>query len=564
MMSIPFLLGFSPDRWGHAFQFMLEKKPGIQILDQMRVIQIVEADMNMAAKIIIAHKLMHRAESQGNLPDQQHGFRSNRSAIGAALLKCITYDFIHLTRQQAIVFNNDAKACFDRVIPLAVAIAMERQGLGCTAVEAFVDILRSMKYKVKTQLGISEEQFSNLLDILLGTLQGACWSTTTWTMTSAVLLANIEKQSPGITLYNPQQTISDKRAAEAFADDADLWLTFQGSFQEACAKMEKIAQYWEQSLFASGGALALNKCFWYGISWQWKDGIPSVATIEESPGTISLSSGYDNSKHNITRCEPGNGKCTLGVWISANGSQQHQYRLLIDKAVTFANNLAATHLTREEGLMAIRSIIKPALTYPLGATSLSYLECTNIDRRYTSIALSKIGLAGTTARAIIHGSPTLMGLGWDTLWVSQGLQHIQLLLGHIRAQDSIGRALQVAIDWTTLHTGIGGNIFQQDPSIYTYLDSNWIKSTWSFLHSASAHIEVDQQLIFTPQREHDQFLMSSFLTLTLSPKELRRLNACRLYLQVITLADITDGGGHFLMDHYLKGHKASDRRSKFD
>ena len=58
--------------------------------------------------------------------------------------------------------------------------------------------------------------------------------------------------------------------------------------------------------------------------------------------------------------------------------------------------------------------------------------------------------------------------------------------------------------------------------------------------------------------------MSSFLTLTLSPKALRRLNACRLYLQVITLADITDGGGHLLMDHYLKGHKAPDRRSKFD
>ena len=51
---------------------------------------------------------------------------------------------------------------------------------------------------------------------------------------------------------------------------------------------------------------------------------------------------------------------------------------------------------------------------------------------------------------------------------------------------------------------------------------------------------------------------------TVHPKEMKRLTACRLYLQVVTVADITDGSGRFVISKYMKGHKCTDRTSTWE
>jgi hypothetical protein len=41
--------------------------------------------------------------------------------------------------------------------------------------------------------------------------------------------------------------------------------------------------------------------------------------------------------------------------------------------------------------------------------------------------------------------------------------------------------------------------------------------------------------------------------LQLKPAELKQMNACRMYLQVVTLADMVDGSGKKVLPEYLKG-----------
>ena len=56
-----------------------------------------------------------------------------------------------------------------------------------------------------------------------------------------------------------------------------------------CTHIQLIAQDFERKLFTTGGALALNKCFWYLISWKWcEDGLATMKTLEEAPGKIFL------------------------------------------------------------------------------------------------------------------------------------------------------------------------------------------------------------------------------------------------------------------------------------
>jgi hypothetical protein len=46
--------------------------------------------------------------------------------------------------------------------------------------------------------------------------------------------------------------------------------------------MQRQAQAWEKALHASGGALALDKCFSIGLFWNFDNGMPRAAKIEES------------------------------------------------------------------------------------------------------------------------------------------------------------------------------------------------------------------------------------------------------------------------------------------
>ena len=47
-ITMPFTYGFSPACWTITIQFMLEKEPGNPIISKLRVIQLLEADINFA------------------------------------------------------------------------------------------------------------------------------------------------------------------------------------------------------------------------------------------------------------------------------------------------------------------------------------------------------------------------------------------------------------------------------------------------------------------------------------------------------------------------------------
>ncbi|KAL7524523.1 hypothetical protein ACHAXR_002911 [Thalassiosira sp. AJA248-18] len=93
MMSLPFMYGFVNKRWTTSVDVMLEKKRGSRKIHQLRIIGILEADFNTALKILYARKLMHFAESQNSLNDEQWGSRPNRTSTDAALRKLLTFEY---------------------------------------------------------------------------------------------------------------------------------------------------------------------------------------------------------------------------------------------------------------------------------------------------------------------------------------------------------------------------------------------------------------------------------------------------------------------------------------
>jgi hypothetical protein len=57
MMSIPMEAGFCPERWKHVLDVMLEKIPGVVRTHTLRIIQMLEADMNQVLRIAFARNI---------------------------------------------------------------------------------------------------------------------------------------------------------------------------------------------------------------------------------------------------------------------------------------------------------------------------------------------------------------------------------------------------------------------------------------------------------------------------------------------------------------------------
>ena len=110
--TLPFQHGFSPARWHTTIQFMLEKEPGNPLITKLRVIQLLEADMNFVFCLLWGKRLVHHALSQNALTPLNFGGRLGCRIHSALLLKTLSYDYIRYTRLNAIIFNNDANAFF--------------------------------------------------------------------------------------------------------------------------------------------------------------------------------------------------------------------------------------------------------------------------------------------------------------------------------------------------------------------------------------------------------------------------------------------------------------------
>eukprot|EP00957_Ditylum_brightwellii_P086740 6600641-Ditylum_brightwellii.AAC.1 len=77
---------------------------------------IVEGGMNAIMKAIWNRRLVPVAEKPGMLSPVQFGNRKGQTALDALLLKVVTMDCLRLFHLNGAILNNDATACYDRMI----------------------------------------------------------------------------------------------------------------------------------------------------------------------------------------------------------------------------------------------------------------------------------------------------------------------------------------------------------------------------------------------------------------------------------------------------------------
>ncbi|KAI2509666.1 hypothetical protein MHU86_4786 [Fragilaria crotonensis] len=86
----------------------------------------------------------------------------------------LTTDLSRLLKVNLARFDNDASACYDRIIVALGMLAARRLGMPDNAIKTHADALRFMQYTVKTIHGISEDSYEGTpFEPLFGTGQGS-------------------------------------------------------------------------------------------------------------------------------------------------------------------------------------------------------------------------------------------------------------------------------------------------------------------------------------------------------------------------------------------------------
>ena len=265
--------GLTLNRWCNVVNIMIEKDHGKPLLTRLRIIHHFEANFNFFLKLLWGSRLVKRAVELDLLNEGQHGSVPCRTALDSIMLTLLTTDLCHVLNQNLARFDNDASACYDRIIVALGMLAARRCGMPVHTIRTHADALRLVKYTIKeTVHSISEDNYHGTpFEPLFGTGQGSGASPAAWLRLVIILMNTLDRIIPErMNFQSPNSKIRHSQLIDAFVNDASLGFTNPGimTLDTMIAKLNKIAQTWEQLLFYSGGALNLKKNTIFHINFR--------------------------------------------------------------------------------------------------------------------------------------------------------------------------------------------------------------------------------------------------------------------------------------------------------
>ncbi len=516
------------------------------------------------------------------IPSMQYGSREGRQCLSAVLNKQLTHDIVRHKKMTAAFIENDAVGCYDRMVNNLLLLQLCQLGLPDTAVMALALTWANATHHIKTKYGVSEATYGHTTEIpLYGPGQGSTLGPFLWLILFTLIVNSLSPSTPVTKLSSVDSSIISSDIGEAFVDDSFLGVTSDYNYDttktpqqnsqlfahSAITGLGTLAQQWERLLFATGGAISLQKSFWYLMTWSWtKSGSAKLATETNVPGNLPLTEGNNLGEPvAVPRVEPTTTYRTLGVRISPSGNTKATASYLRGQSIEFATSIASSNLTRTDAYWAFWQYYGPKVGFSLPVLSLSQAQCYSIQSPAMCAILPKLHLNRNTSRAIIFGPEELGGLSLPELYTTEGIGQLRFLLGHLRLRDKTANLILIDVSYLQLIVGSTTLFFNLPFHQYSHsAEGGWLVSIWQFLHSIKFQLHIRRAYIPVVPRKGDKALMDYFVSKHYKPKLLKILNRCRLYLQVIFVSDISSADGTYIIPSIKHGHRLQERPSTLE
>ena len=138
---------------------MIYKEPGNVKIHRLRVIHIYEADQSTLWGEKWS-KSMRKAVNEKTLHPGQFGGLPGRDCTSLTFLEEVRLEYSVLTRYPFSNFDNDASACYDRIVCSIASLAGKKFGIHRDVIFVHAKTLEEAKFKLKTSVGISDSSYT--------------------------------------------------------------------------------------------------------------------------------------------------------------------------------------------------------------------------------------------------------------------------------------------------------------------------------------------------------------------------------------------------------------------
>ena len=546
------------DRFTLVALTLLEKDLGSPKIHRLRPIALVETELNCIAKAHWAQDLMRHIEKSNTLTDDQYGGRSKRQAQSAVLNKVLYFDIQRQLAEPAVFIDKDARNCFDRFIPSLISLENETLGSPQKACNFMETLLRRQHIQAKTIYGVTKQAITDVSNLPhFGSGQGIGWSGQACCASLNTVAKAMKTNCVSLSYTNPSRSINVQTMGDCFVDDTELGVNFEGS--DPLVPILDQAQHTDQkhSLFwnTSGGKVACDKSSWYYINFVFINGKAKLLRKEALPGELKTKPHFNSDPILIPRLEVNQAHKTLGCWVAADGSQTKQYQVFETLMSNWARKTRTSGLSHKDNLLSYHSRLLPQLSYRLVTTNFTFTQCNQLMKIIMPVLINAFHIQRHFSYDIAQAPPRYGGLNIQHLFYTLLHLKLQKYTHHIRCSDKTGNLFRISTEITQLQVGSSQPFYTIPSKIWTKLvPSTWITHLFQLIETCSLTVSYSSFWIPPLLRTNDQFLMDIFLNVTNDITTVFQLNACRLALQVITIADITTLDGSAILPNILTGN----------
>ena len=556
LLSLPFTYGFVNKHWTHMTDFMIEKKPGVRQIHTLRIIGKVAAEFNTCLKFLIGKQARDNFEQ--SLPcDDQHGFRPHRSSVDAAMIKLLTFEAARMQKATMGSFQNDMTGHFDRMWPDLTSIFATKFGVSQGIMLSINKTIDRLQRNVETSLGLSSATYSQrpLHPRLGGMVQGKADVPQLSTQQLDIMLTSHRHIAPGLCLRSPTLLRAISRTDISYADDTDglvsIDTTDTTSLHSVVELLRQNAQSWSTLADICGGLIALHKCNWHLIAWELVAGHLSLI---QSPPTTLVMRDYHGSHSTIQYLPPSQPNVGLGFHLCPNGDQGPHYRSVRDALASICRTVSTAHLREHELHLLLRQRLIPKLSYALHGSSFTEQQCDRLNSLLRASFLPGLRLNRNFPSAVLYGPVDYGGMEFPELYTLQDQVQLDYLLKQLRWDKTVANDFLVTLDSIQLCSGFTSPLLESVTTTLDYLEPSYIIDIRRRLAELGAHMWIEDAWTPPLQRVGDRSLMEQFCNISgITRAKLRRANAVRLYLRVLTIADLTDVAGTHIRDGMLDG-----------
>jgi hypothetical protein len=407
-------------------------------------------------------------------------------------------------------------AHFDRMYPAMTSLYASKYGIDDNVMLCINRTIENLQCRVETSLGVSVATYGNTPDItpLGGMVQGKAdvpqWST----QQSDAMLSAFSQLTQGLHISSPSLSRAITHRNISFADDTDAQNSQPPGAPDpipaVVRNLQHGAQVWNHLVQICGGQLALHKCNWTLIAWEFIQG--RLQMVSSTTERLVMADG-NGSFATIEFLSPDQPNVGLGYWICPNGSQLPHYETTLLTITTLCRSCMCSHLTEDETRQLLCQRLRPKLAYALHLSSFTWAQCGKINSVIRSTLIPRMRINRHFPTALLNGPLEYGGLEMMETYTLQDQVQLSYLLKQLRWDRTVANDILVTLDNLQLCSGLLLPVLEFPSLPIPYVEDGFLSLVRRRLNEMEAGLWIENA--WTPSLQHigDESLMARFITI---------------------------------------------------